>query len=116
MVNIRTSRFVQFLLIIFFSSLVFQHNLNASTVRDTFKKNIDFKEGGFLSLSNSNGDIEIESWDKNEVEIIAYKRVKAEDKETAAKLMERLKIDIREHDGGIIIETSYPSGSSGGGL
>jgi DUF4097 and DUF4098 domain-containing protein YvlB len=116
MMSTRSFQFIQLLLIIFFSILIFQHTIYASTVRETFQKTIEFEEGGFLSLSNSNGDIEIKSWDKNEVEIVAHKRIKAEDKETAEKLMEHLKIDIQEHDGEIIIETSYPKGSSGGGI
>jgi DUF4097 and DUF4098 domain-containing protein YvlB len=116
MTNTRFSQSVQIILIIFFSLLVFQHSILASTVKDTFQKSIDFNEGGVLSLSNSNGNVEIISWDKNEVEIVAYKKVKAEDRETAEKLMERLEINIRESDDEIIVETYYPKGSSGGGL
>jgi DUF4097 and DUF4098 domain-containing protein YvlB len=96
--------------------MVFHHTLQASTIKDTFQKNIEFSKGGFLSLSNKNGDVEIKSWDKNEVEIIAYKKVKAEDRETAEKLMERLVINIRESDDEIIIETDHPRGSSGDGF
>ena len=53
---------------------------------------------------------------KNEVEIIAYKKVNAENRETAEKIMERVEIDIRESDDEIIIETYYPKGSSGQGI
>jgi DUF4097 and DUF4098 domain-containing protein YvlB len=110
------SQSVQIILIIFFSLLIFHQTIFASTARDTFKKNVNFKEGGFLSLSNSNGNVEIISWDKDEVEIVAYKEVKAKDRETADNLMERLEIDIRESDDEIIIETHFPKGSSGGGF
>jgi DUF4097 and DUF4098 domain-containing protein YvlB len=103
-------------LIISLLFLAYQQNLIASTFTETFQKNVNFKNGGFLSLSNTNGDIEIESWDKNEVEIVAYKKVKAEDRETAEKLMKRLEIEIRESNDEIIIETNYPKGSSGGGF
>ncbi len=116
MTNPKFSQSVQIILIIFFSLLIFHQTIFASTARDTFKKNINFKEGGFLSLSNSNGNVEIISWDKDEIEIVAYKEVKAKDRETADKLMERLEIDIRESDDEIIIETYFPKGSSGGGF
>jgi len=116
MTNIKSSQFAQFILTIFFCLLVFNHSILASTVRDTFQKNIEFENGGSLSLSNENGDVEIKSWDKTEIEIIAYKKVKANDKDLANKLMERLEIDVRESDGEIIIETYFPKGSSDGGV
>jgi hypothetical protein len=86
------SQSVQIILLIFFSLLIFHQTIFASTARDTFKKNINFKEGGFLSLANSNGNVEIISWDKDEVEIIAYKEVRAKDRETADRLMERWRL------------------------
>jgi DUF4097 and DUF4098 domain-containing protein YvlB len=116
MIKTRSFQSVQIILYVFFLILLFQHTINASIVRDTFQKSITFQKGGFLSLSNSNGDIEIISWDKDEVEIIAYKSVKADNSETAEKLMERLKVDIEEREGEIIIETRYPKDSSGSGI
>jgi DUF4097 and DUF4098 domain-containing protein YvlB len=116
MIKTKFSQYFQLILITFFASLIFQQSIFASTVRDTFQKSLNFKDGGFVSLSNSNGNVEIVSWDKNEVEIIAHKKVKAEDQETAEKLMERLEIDVREKDDEIIIETYYPRGSSGKGF
>jgi DUF4097 and DUF4098 domain-containing protein YvlB len=112
MTNPRFSQPIQIILTILFSLLIFQQTIFASTARETFQKSITFQEGGFLSLSNSNGNVEIISWDKDEVEIIAYKEVRARDRETAEKLMERLEIDIRESDDEIKIETYFPKGSS----
>jgi DUF4097 and DUF4098 domain-containing protein YvlB len=88
----------------------------ASTVRETFKKNIAFESGGFLSVANTNGDIDIISWDKDEVEIFAYKKVRAEDRETAEKLMKKLVVEVRESRDEIIVETRYPKRSSSGGI
>jgi DUF4097 and DUF4098 domain-containing protein YvlB len=96
--------------------LFFQQLLMASTVRETFQKNITFESGGFLSLTNTNGDIEIISWEKNEVEIIAYKKVRAEDRETAEKLMKKLVVEVQESSDEIIVETRYPRSSSSGGI
>ena len=110
------SKFAQLLVVVLGLLFFLQQGVVASTVRDTFKKSIPFTKGGFLSVSNSNGNIEIQSWDNQEVEIIAYKKVKANDRETAEKLMEHLKVEIRESDNEIIIETDYPKGSSGGGF
>ena len=116
MVKSRISQIIYNNLIISLLFLAFQQNLIASTVTETFQKKVDFNNGGFLSLSNTNGDIEIKSWDNNEVEIIAYKKVKAGNRETAEMLMKRLEIEIRDSNDEIIIETNYPKGSSGGGF
>ncbi len=115
----RYQRFSKVTLIFSFTILAilaFQQTLMASTVRETFQKNIRFESGGFLSVSNTNGDIEIISWDKNQVEIIAYKKVQAENRETAEKLMKKLEVKVHESGDEIIVETSYPKSSSSGGF
>jgi len=94
--------------------LFFIQNIYASTAREKFVKSISFKPGGFLSLSNTNGNVQVSSWENSEVEIIAYKEVKAADNETAEKMLKKLVIDVRERNGEIIIETDYPKGSGGG--
>ncbi len=100
-----------------FLSLILSFQLSfASTAKEKLKKNITFGPGGYLSLSNMNGEVDIVSWDKDEVEIIAYKEVKANDRSTAEQLMKRLEIDIRESDDEITIETYFPKGSSGRGF
>ena len=85
----------------------------ASTARETFRKSITFTPGGFLSLSNTNGNLQVTSWENDEVEIIAHKEVRAGNQETAEELLERLVIDVREREGEIIIETEYPQSSGG---
>ena len=116
MLKQKISQFAHLILIILFSFLIFNQSVFASTARETFQKNINFSGGGYLNLSNSNGDVEIISWDKDEVEIIAYKEVRAEDRDTAVKLLERLQIEIREGEDEIVVETYYPKGSSGKGF
>ena len=86
----------------------------ASTAKETFTKTIPFSPGGYLNLSNINGDVEIQAWERNEIEIIAYKEVKASERETAEKLLEKLVIIIEEKEGEVIIKTDYPRNSSGG--
>ena len=111
MLKPRISQSVQIILIIIIALLIFHQSILASTARETFQKNITFLEGGLLSLSNSNGNVDIVSWDKDEVGIVAYKEARAGDMETAEKLIEHLEIEIRESDDKIVIETHYPKGS-----
>ncbi|MFC2088885.1 DUF4097 domain-containing protein [Calditrichota bacterium] len=86
----------------------------ASTLEETFKKRIPCDEQTLITLKNSNGRIEVSSWENNEVEIIAYKKVEGS-KSSAAKLMERIEIEVDQNDNEINIETVVPKGLQGSG-
>jgi DUF4097 and DUF4098 domain-containing protein YvlB len=81
----------------------------AATVDEVFTKQIPFQQGGFLELHNSNGGVEVQSWDKNEVEIKAYKRVRAGNKGQAEELMQELKIEVVQTATEIKITTITPA-------
>jgi len=81
---------------------------NATTLEETFKKNLPLKSGGRVEVENINGNITIESWDKNEVSIEAEKHVKAGDQRDAEKFMKELQIEIEQSDDEIIITTQHP--------
>lgn len=80
----------------------------SATIEETFKKNISFQQGGYLSISNLNGYIKITPWDKSDVEIVAHKEVRAPDQEQAEKLIQKLNIVIVESDNQIEIDTESP--------
>jgi DUF4097 and DUF4098 domain-containing protein YvlB len=105
-----TTRFFGFLVV-----LLLVGTAMATTLKETFKKRIQFSPGGYIELSNSNGEIEIQSWNQDEVEIIAHKRVRASGAENARKLMERLEINISQRENELHIETKIPNRSGGGG-
>jgi hypothetical protein len=103
--------------ILFFSIMLLSGNiLPAKTLSETFKKQMTFQAGNLLSLTNQNGDVQISTWNRNEIEIIAYKKVRASSSEEAEKMMQYLQIKIYEHEDEIEIETKHPSrnGRSGG--
>ncbi len=81
---------------------------NAATVEEVFTKQISFQQGGYLELDNSNGGVEVQSWDKNEVEIKAYKKVRAGSSGQAEELMQELKIEVVQTATEIKIETITP--------
>jgi len=94
-------------------------SLNARELQETFKKNIPVENATRLTVDNRNGNIEVRSWDRDEVEIIAYKKVRADDRETAERLMEELQISITEVQNEIEVITEYPdrrSRNKGGGF
>lgn len=89
-------------------------NVFGTTLEETFKKRLPFNEGGYLKLENMNGSVEVSSWDNEEVEIVAYKKVRAEDREMARHMMDRLEIKIEASEDAIEITTEHPRSSNGG--
>jgi hypothetical protein len=67
-----------------------------------FRKTLEVKKGMELSVSNWNGKIEIEKWDKDQVEIFA---VIGTDK--SMEELDKIDIDISV-DENIVIETRFP--------
>jgi DUF4097 and DUF4098 domain-containing protein YvlB len=101
-----------FVLCFFF--LVFALSISyAATLEETFKKSIPLRSGGKLEVENLNGNITIESWNKEEVYIEAEKQVRGGDRKDAERFMDELKVDIEEHGNEIIITTKHPRKQGG---
>lgn len=89
---------------------------NATTLKETFKKQITCNGIPGLEVKNSNGRIEVFSWDKNEIEIIAHIRVEGNESH-AQKMLDRINIEVEQDGDDIYVETVVPDGlRSGGGL
>jgi len=63
--------------------------------------------GGRVSVDNVNGKIEVVSWDRDEIEIVAVKKAKGFN---SAERMEQVEIEIEDRPGGVSIRTVYPRG------
>lgn len=105
--NILYSLFV-FTLLISFSQ--------ATTLEETFKKRIPAADKSQLVLENRNGSITISSWRNDEVEIVAYKRVKAGSSGDAHEIMNGLEVRISDRGKSIDVETLFPRKHEGGFL
>jgi len=89
--------------------------LLADTIEERFEKTVPLRSGGYFSLSNKNGSVEISSWDREEVRIEALKKVKSSSRRRAREAMEELKIDIDTRGGDeVIVKTDYPRQYRGG--
>ena len=86
-----------------------------ATAEKEFKKVIDFREGGEIYLKNVNGSIEVKSWEREEVEVIADIKVKAGNMDDAEDFLNEVEINIDESFNKIAIEVDYPK-IEGGGL
>jgi len=89
----------------------------STTIEDVFKKRITVKNESLITLSNTNGNITVESWDLDQIEIIANKKTKASSSDEARELMDELKVEIVSSDNEISIKTIFPhSGNRNSGF
>ncbi len=70
--------------------------------------NIDFQKGGEISLTNTNGVIQITSWDKDQVEVEATKSFNGWAR-NADRKMDKVEIEINERPGNLTINTYHPN-------
>ena len=85
----------------------------AATVTDTFEQKWEVSPGGVLALSNENGSIEINSWDRSEVHVKARIKVRAGSRNAAEEAMKELRIETEQEGNAISIRTRKPEGSEG---
>lgn len=89
--------------------LLARQTVFADRLEETFKKRLDANGFTALSIQNVNGSINVSSWDKKEVEIIAYKKVHATNPDRAKRLMSALKVEIEENGDKITVKSILPN-------
>lgn len=99
--------FKHFIITLFFAGLL-NGNLWSLTLEETYKKIIPVDQHQLLSIENQNGNIDITVWGRNEVEIIAYKKIHGGSNRSAQERMEDLTIEIVDKGDEIIVETRIP--------
>ncbi len=73
-----------------------------------FDQSFPLTANGSVSLENVNGDVTIDVWNHDEVQVQAVKRA------SSPELLAALKIDIDATSSRLEVETKYPRNSSGG--
>ena len=84
----------------------------ASTLEETFDRTFDARSN--FTLTNTNGHINVRSWDQAKIQVHAVKKVKAGDADLAKKVMAELRIDPTVTADGVSINTIYPKRENGG--
>jgi Toastrack DUF4097 len=100
--------------LIFFLFLLGSQSLRGGEIRERFEKVCALKSGGEFRLKNTNGSVQITSWDRNEVKIEAEKIVRHRDREEAEHIMKEIEINIREGNGYVDVDTRLPKQHDGG--
>jgi hypothetical protein len=80
----------------------------AVTLDEHFEHTYPLTGGGTLEIRNTNGSVVVEAWDRNEVRVLADKRVKASGDDEARRTMGLLKIEVSQGAGSLRIDTKYP--------
>lgn len=68
-----------------------------------FNQSYPLQPGGSLELQNVNGTVDVQGWDRNEVEIHAVKTAKHKESD-----LERVSIDVEARPDAVSIATRYP--------
>jgi DUF4097 and DUF4098 domain-containing protein YvlB len=68
-----------------------------------FNQSYPLEAGGSVELQNVNGTVQVQGWDRNEVEVRAVKTAKQKESD-----LERVSIDVEASSKGVSIVTRYP--------
>lgn len=101
------------LFISFFTLALGLQFVQAATLEETFKKRLDASDYSNIIVQNVNGSISVSSWTNDEIEIVANKKVRADNMERARRLMDALKIDISDDGKSLLVETKLPRNRKG---
>ena len=82
--------------------------VTATTLEETFDQTYAFAPGDLLELDNTNGNVQIEAWDRQEIHILATKKIKASSSAKAEAAMQDLQIEVEPASGRIRVDTHYP--------
>ncbi|HUV36479.1 MAG TPA: DUF4097 family beta strand repeat-containing protein [Patescibacteria group bacterium] len=82
--------------------------LSAYVLKDTWHRSFDVVEGVEFILRNVNGGIEIEGWERNEIDVSAEIKIKAPSKSKARELLEKLTFEVEAGSDRVRIDTERP--------
>jgi hypothetical protein len=78
---------------------------------EKFEKTESIAKDGKVEVRNVSGEIEVKTWDRNEVKIDALKVARASNIEKAKENAQRVKIEVTRENGILKIESVYPKPS-----
>lgn len=93
--------------------LLLQNNLTAGTYHETVERVFDLRRGGEVIIENTNGEVVVEAWDRDEVKVFAEKQVRTATREEAEEIMQKIQINFIHRNDYLRIETEFPRLRSG---
>ncbi len=83
----------------------------AATVTETVEKSFPLGAKGSFTIDNVNGAITVQSWDKEELKIVAVKTVKAATEEKAREALAKLQLTFKADGKSVAVAAKYPEES-----
>jgi DUF4097 and DUF4098 domain-containing protein YvlB len=87
--------------------------LNAGTLYKDYQETISLNPTTAVSIQNENGNIEVESWTEDSVEVIADIEVKGSNRRKAETVIDQARIRIDKSAHRLLIKPDYPNQNSG---
>jgi Putative adhesin len=86
--------------------LCISYSGSAATIsNEVFQRTYPLTAGGNFVLENVNGSVQVEGWDRDEVEVRAVKTSQNDPRDLA-----QVKIEVESHPGQVAVHTLYPKG------
>ena len=85
----------------------------SDTVTEDFEETVGVHADGRVSLSNTNGHVRVETWNRDEVLVAATKKAKARDEDDAWEVLRDIRIEITQNGGDVTIDTDLPRSKNG---
>jgi len=73
---------------------------------ESYERTVPLPPGGTFSISNVNGSVDIEGWDRNEVQVSARKMTSG-----SAESLQQVGVSLDAAPGSVSVATHYPEGS-----
>jgi hypothetical protein len=87
------------------AGILFIFSPNCLAFDETFKQTYPLPPGGNFQLENVNGSVQVDGWDRDEVEVSAIKTSQSDQRD-----VELVKIEVCRTPGQIAVHTRYPKG------
>jgi len=97
-----------------FALLAFTINAKSSDFKKEFEKSYRVRSDAKLHLETLFGDVEIHTWDKNEIRILGTIRVESKSEESAEKVFDKIEIIMSGSESLVSIETQLKKCSKNG--
>jgi Putative adhesin len=101
-----SQRFIKIATTVFFLLAgLFCISLRCSAADELFRKTYPLPPGGSFLLENVNGSVQVDGWDRDEVEVSAVKTAQSDQRD-----LDLVKIEVESKPGQVAVHTSYPKG------
>jgi hypothetical protein len=93
--------------------LVVSGAASALEKEETIDQTFPLATGGEVSIRNVNGSIQVATWDRDEVRVVAVKKVRASSGGRADEILARTKVSIETSADRVSVKTELPKSSGG---